>query len=544
MKMFRNLPVAGKFLTAFGLVCALCAVLGVVALTGMNRINGSTSSLADIALPSAQHLAEMESAMQIYRRADMGILLCDTADCTDYYVKTRQRTSNAFNTALAAYLTAKTSAEEQAVVESVRQGISAYWASSDATIAGLEAGHKALAAEQTVGANALLFRQADANMAKAIAANTVSSQRLCLEATSIYKSVRLMIWVVIGLTLLLSGGIGWALTKAIVPALLRAIAVLKAMAERDLTQTVAVESADEIGQMAIALNAGVATIRELLHAMERSVETLGSAAIELSTCADKGAADSKQQSKETDQIATATQEMASTVAEVSQNVEHACVASQEVARTATEGGAVINQTVEHMRGISDFTNRTVDKMGGLSQRSQEIGNVVTAIREISEQTNLLALNAAIEAARAGEQGRGFAVVAGEVRRLAERTKSATEQIAGTISTIQAETRETLELMESGRSDVAAGLAQTEDARHTLDTIITFARSAEDQISMIAAASTQQSAAAGEIGKALTGISHVSAGFSRGAEETLQASHGLSELAGELERQIRTFRLEN
>jgi len=241
-------------------------------------------------------------------------------------------------------------------------------------------------------------------------------------------------------------------------------------------------------------------------------------------------------------IATATQEMAATVGEVSQNAEHANVASQESVRTATEGGTAVRETVDRMRSISEFTNETVVKMSSLTRRSEEIGKVVTAIREISEQTNLLALNAAIEAARAGEQGRGFAVVAGEVRRLAERTKSATEEITGTIGTIQGETRDTLQLLVGGQSNVAQGLAQSEGARQTLDSIITLANRSGEQIGMIAAASTEQAAASQEISQALAGICEVSANVSTAAEETTQASHELSKLAGHLDREIRTFRL--
>jgi methyl-accepting chemotaxis protein len=527
---------------AFGLVCALCAFLGTVALTGMYKINQSTSKLAEVALPSAQNLAQMAAAMQVYRRADMGILLCDAADCTDYYVSTRKRTTRAFSTALEAYMAAKTDAEERRMVEAVAQEISAYWVASDRTVAVLSAGQKALAAQQTVGEDALLFRKADASLNKAIATNTESSRRSCLQASATYKSVRLFVLLMIGASLLLSIGIGWLLTRAIAPPLLRAIEVLEAMAKRDLTQTVSVDSKDEIGKMAAALNAGIGTMCALLNSIEQSAEMLSSAAVEMSAQAGTSAQDAQKQSKETDQIATATQEMAITVREVSENAEKASVASQDAARSAAEGGSAMDQTIERMRSISRFNDETMTKMTSLTERSDEIGKVVVAIREISEQTNLLALNAAIEAARAGEQGRGFAVVAGEVRRLAERTKSATEEITGTIATIQSETRETLELMETGTSNVAAGLAQTENTRETLGAIIEFARRTEEQIAMIAAAATEQSAAAGEIGKALTGISAVSAGFSHSAEESLRASHGLSTLAGELEKQIRTFRL--
>ena len=110
-----------------------------------------------------------------------------------------------------------------------------------------------------------------------------------------------------------------------------------------------------------------------------------------------------------------------------------------------------------MEKIAAATSSVSEKMTSLAHRSEEIGKVVNVIQEISEQTNLLALNAAIEAARAGEHGRGFAVVAGEVRRLAERTKGATEEIAGTIRSIQEETRDTLEVMEESRTAVETGM---------------------------------------------------------------------------------------
>jgi methyl-accepting chemotaxis protein len=129
-------------------------------------------------------------------------------------------------------------------------------------------------------------------------------------------------------------------------------------------------------------------------------------------------------------------------------------------------------------------------MTSLAHRSEEIGKVVSVIQEISEQTNLLALNAAIEAARAGEHGRGFAVVAGEVRRLAERTKGATEEIAGTIRSIQDETRETLQVMQESRTAVETGMEETAHARKSLEAIIESSKQVEHQIQMIATAATE------------------------------------------------------
>jgi methyl-accepting chemotaxis protein len=508
----------------------------------MHTINQSTDNLSEVALPSAQTLAQMQSAMQIYRRADMGILLCSDSECVNYYIKTRAKKSAAFEEAANKYLAAHTETDERTLAQSAKENFNKYLEASNATIATLQSGDKNAASEQTVKANALIFRKADGDLNQAIEANTDNSKQRCTKAAATYKAAASMVFIVIALTTLLSAVIGWMLTTSIAPPLLHAKRVLEAMANRDLSASIDAESEDEIGQMARALNTAVSTMRNLIHAMQTGVETLGSAAAQLSASAEKSLSDAQLQCSETNQIATATQQMAATVAEVSKNAEQANLASQEAAHTAAQGGEVIGKTVTRMHGINDFTHQTVDKMASLTHRSEQIGQIVTAIRDISEQTNLLALNAAIESARAGEHGRGFAVVAGEVRRLAERTKAATEEITGTISTIQSETHETLRLIESGKNSVAEGLTESEGARQTLDTIITLANNSEEQISMIAAAATEQVAASGEISKSLSNICTISGNASAAAEQTRQASHDLSKLASELELEIKSFRL--
>jgi methyl-accepting chemotaxis protein len=181
-------------------------------------------------------------------------------------------------------------------------------------------------------------------------------------------------------------------------------------------------------------------------------------------------------------------------------------------------------------------------MSSLVHRSEEIGKVVTVIQEISEQTNLLALNAAIEAARAGEHGRGFAVVAGEVRRLAERTKSATEEIESTILSIQHETSETLDVMQRSRVEVDTGIGETSRARASLDAIIASAKEVEHMIQLIASAATEQNAASAEIAESASQISKLSTENYQASEETSEACQSLSSLANDLDGIIRQFRL--
>jgi methyl-accepting chemotaxis protein len=235
--------------------------------------------------------------------------------------------------------------------------------------------------------------------------------------------------------------------------------------------------------------------------------------------------------------------MTATIGEISHNAESAASASRISAKTANQGGAVMQAAAITMEKIATATSSVAEKMTSLAHRSEEIGKVVNVIQEISEQTNLLALNAAIEAARAGEHGRGFAVVAGEVRRLAERTKSATEEISGTIRSIQEETRETLQVMQESRTAVETGMGETANARQSLEAIIESSKQVEHQIELIATAATEQTSASGEISESASNISQLSMENAQGAEETVEALKNLASLASELDTMIRQFRLD-
>jgi methyl-accepting chemotaxis protein len=354
----------------------------------------------------------------------------------------------------------------------------------------------------------------------------------------------LLIWicVMVAVTVALCAVIGIVLTRLVVPSLLAAIAVLEKMAAKDLTGEVESVGNDEIGRLSTAINISIASMREVLLSLTRGAETLSAASEQMSQHALGTRNNTQAQSSKTNQIAAAAQEMTATIGEISQNAEQAAAASRSSAEMATQGGVVMQATAITMERIATATNSVAEKMDSLSHRSEEIGKVVSVIQEISGQTNLLALNAAIEAARAGEHGRGFAVVAGEVRRLAERTKGATEEIAGTIRSIQDETRETLEVMSHSRGAVESGMSETANARNSLEMIITSSKEVEHQIHMIATAATEQTAASREISESASSISDLASESANAAEDAASASKNLSELAHDLDGIIRQFRI--
>ena len=315
-----------------------------------------------------------------------------------------------------------------------------------------------------------------------------------------------------------------------------------AQGEGDLTRRLEVGSNDEMAQLARWFNTFMDKLQEIMSQVARNADSLAHASEEIANTSRGQARGSELQHDQTDQVATAMQEMASTVQEVSENSNKAAAASQKAAATARQGGKVIEETLSRMRAIADSVGQTAKKVQELGKRSDDIGRIIRVIDDIADQTNLLALNAAIEAARAGEQGRGFAVVADEVRKLAERTSTATKEITSMITTIQAETKSAVTAMEAGTKEVGLGVESTTEAGCSLHEIIRMSEQVGDMVTHIATAATEQSAASEEINGNIDKIAKITASTSAGALQTSRALEDLSGLASNLRQLVGGFRL--
>ena len=543
MSWARNLPLSRKFTYAFGVVCVLCLVLGIYTFFTFRGIAQKSAEVSGNHLPSLIHIGDIRNGVSVERREDLELMLCQTPACTADHSARRQKAIADYREALKEEEPLVSPAERsyyQTFVASIKQ----YQDSSDRAIALLAAG-KTGDALDLLSSDAMMGWMNDAINA------TENGVRLHAkiameESESATASSNNATWVNIGVTLLimvLCALTGIALTRVTAPRIGRVRAVAQRLAQKDLTTNVVVSGTDDIGQLGAALNDSVAVIRSMVQSVARGAEMLSAATTEISARSVQSAGNARTESGKINQIAAAAQEMTATIGEISHNAENAAGSSRESAETAERGGAVMQAAAATMEKIAAATRTVSDKMTSLAHRSEEIGKVVNVIQEISEQTNLLALNAAIEAARAGEHGRGFAVVAGAVRRLAARTKSATEEIAGPIRSIQEETRDTLQVMADSRTAVESGMEETSKARQSLETPIATSRQVEQQIHLIATAATEQTSAAGEISESAGQISQLALENTHVAEEAVEALKNLSSLAAELDGMIRQFQLE-
>ena len=266
----------------------------------------------------------------------------------------------------------------------------------------------------------------------------------------------------------------------------------------DLSVHAPVENQDEFGEMATAFNGMIDNMRSMTKKIQdtaafvsdtseqltananQSAEATQSVAQSITEVAESAAVqmDSLGETKhEIDALSDGISQAVSRIATIRKNIE-------DTVERANEGNELVKSTVEQMNTISETVDQSAQIVEKLGQRSQEIGEIISTISGIAEQTNLLALNAAIEAARAGENGRGFAVVAEEVRKLAEESQQAAQQIGDLISSIQTETEQAVSAMKDGREQAEKGLENVSSTGQGFSRILELIRICSDDSAQI------------------------------------------------------------
>ncbi len=359
------------------------------------------------------------------------------------------------------------------------------------------------------------------------------------------QSAQVMVLGIVIVSTVLGLVIALLITRSVVHPIKRVVDMIKdiAQGEGDLTQRVDASSKDELGELGRWFNTFVGKVHDIIAQVSGVTREVAGAATQIAASSEEMAQGMQQQTQQTTHVSSAVEQMSSTVVEVARKSSDAAGTADSAGQQANEGGRVVQQTVEGMKSIAAVVNESASAINELGKRGEQIGQVIGVINDIADQTNLLALNAAIEAARAGEHGRGFAVVADEVRKLAERTTQATEEVAESIKAIQTETSSAVERMSTGTERVDEGVRLAEQAGDSLSAIVEGSDRVATMIQSIAAAAEEQSAASEEIARNVEQINAVTKQSAEGAGQAAQAATQLSGKAEQLQQLVGQFKLQ-
>jgi methyl-accepting chemotaxis protein len=537
----RSVNIARRASICFGVITLLLIGLGGFSYVQIGHLRSAEQNIETNALPSIQVIDDIQIALLHARLESIRMLASTAPESRAASVAKIDDAVSTLKSSTAFYRKNLISSDQdKAQFEQANVLMNAYIDGIN-TIKALDSSNheKAVAfANNEQAKNASAYQEQLTMLREQNAHEAVKSGQ---DATAVYDhSINVLIAVLIAASIL-TVVLAITFTRSIVVPITSSLTLAEDIAAGDLTHDLEVTGSDEASRLMHALNVMRGNLRGTILEISGASAQLSTAAVEMTSITESADRTLQQQNSEIEQAATAVNEMSAAVEEVARNATSTSEAAKQSSFSADLGNKKVTETLTAMRSLTGLVEVSSEQVKALAGQAQDISKVLSVIRAIAEQTNLLALNAAIEAARAGEQGRGFAVVADEVRALAHRTQTSTQEIEQMISAIQAGSSAAVDSMQKSTSEVHSTRETAEEAGQSLRQITDSVLEINDRNLQIATASEEQAHVARDVDRSLISIRNLAIQSSEGTRQTLTASNELSSLAVNLNDLVLRFR---
>jgi methyl-accepting chemotaxis protein len=538
--MYQLFSIRQKLLAAFALILLLMALMAGLVMQKLNVIEHDLIEIVEDLSPEMVLSAEliqlsMDNALLAHRRH-----LQDSPALQQQMQQHRQQSL--------ATLDKLNQLEHQAAGKQQLQQLQSLLQATHAS----QLQFDQLLANQDAGAGPWLLQRLDPQtetfvtaLKQFIALQRQEMQRAEQEAITSYHQAETT-QLIVGLTALLLGAtIAWLFASKLSGHLGSIVRETQRIAAGDLrprARPLPAAKRDETLQLAHATDSMRQQLADTLGSIRQSSFAVSDASHELSSMSEQVAISVQRQAEATGEASATLEELTVSINHVSDNAEEANQRSQQAGQQAGQGVTAVQSSLQLVRQVGRSVQQTGKALGELTREVQEIDRIVTVIREVADQTNLLALNASIEAARAGEAGRGFAVVADEVRKLAERTATATGDIAGMISRIRHGVHDVEQQMGQSEQQMVQAEQATQGSGHTIQAAQQFSAQASQAVGSISAALGEQRDASQVLACSMEQIAQMAEENSATVEELATTSSQLSGLADNMQQMVARFRL--
>ncbi|WP_412739599.1 methyl-accepting chemotaxis protein [Krasilnikovia sp. MM14-A1259] len=521
-RWFRNRPMYTKILMVVVVLAVVGGGVGAFAMVQMARLSGMAQDLYANSVVPSQQLGKIAVDIGDMRSIVLNHALSDTPGAMDQYEQAMKAGDITFNKDVAAY---RATTVDAARLDSLVAAWQRYRTVRDTDFVPASRNHGDVGAIRDHSLNPVAD-SAMAELDQLIAAENDSATAAAADAHARYVTARTVTIVVLAAGLALAALFGTLVARGLARRVRALSAVIRSIADGDLTVKADVDAGDEIGVMAGELDRAAGTLRATIGRIGGSSRSLAGSAQQMASVSAQMAMDAESASSRAELVSAAAVQVSANVDTVAVAAEEMTASIREIAGSATDAAGIARGAV----GVAAAANATVAKLG---VSSGEVGKIVKVITSIAEQTNLLALNATIEAARAGEAGKGFAVVASEVKDLAQETAKATEEISSRIAAIQSDT---------GAAVAAIGeiAAVIERINSYSDTIASAVEEQTATTSEIGRNVAQAAVGTSSITETIAGVAEVAQSTTVGVSEANRTAEELSRLAGELHTLVTQF----